>query len=507
MTGIREVVEGAEEAGPPAPGADKDFELELAALPRNDTGNAERFIARRGRDFLWVKDAGWYAWDDRRWDFAGAEVSVRLASDQVAEAMEHEAEAVEAEGAFPGEKPAQTEERIAKAFKWAVTSGNGTRLAAMRESAAAKLARRQDELDDRPFLFNAANCTLELGQPDADGKVDVVKRAHRRADLLTRCSPIAYDPAAAAAPVFRAFLDRFLPDKEVQTFLQSYLGYCLTGSIEEQCLVLMHGEGSNGKSTFVDLMAWILGDYSMLIPIGSLLLNDRKGGSEASPDLARLPGARLVRSSEPKQGATFDESLLKQLTSGEPIAVRHLNKGFFDFRPTFKLILSFNRRPNVRGDDDGIWRRLFMVPWKIKIKRDQADKKFIEKLKPEGAAILNWLLDGYRIWREKGLVVPEAVRAATDEYRQESDRLGNFLDATCMITGSDKDVESSHDLFTAFAAWCRENALDPMSQTAFGRRMSERPMITKIRHGTIRYQGIKLVERHLIGEKPPEGPL
>jgi len=488
---------------PPAPGTDPAFELELAALPRNDIGNAERFMRRRGHDFLWVKDAGWYAWDGKRWNFDGGEVAVRLAAHGVAEAMHEEAVALEKAGPLvdDDETPKQFEERIEKAFKWATGAGNSARLAAMRDEAAARLARRQEELDADPFVFNVANGTLELGQKDAEGGVAVRLRGHDRRDLITRISPVAYDPEASAAPQWRAFLDYFLPDREVQTFLQRYFGYCLTGSIAEQCLVLLHGEGSNGKSTLVDLMAWLLGDYAMLVPIQSLLMNDRKGGSEASPDLARLPGARLVRSSEPKQGATFDESLLKQLTSGEPIAVRHLNKGFFDFLPAFKLILSFNRRPTVRGDDDGIWRRLFMVPFERQIQRERTDKTFLAKLKAEGPAILNWVVDGYRLWRESGLVVPDAVRAATQDYRADSDRLGNFLTAACAVTGDPSDKVTAAEFYTAYAAWCKRNAVEPMSQNAVGRRLSERRKIIKVRVGSVHYQGVRLVDRTLLGEE------
>jgi len=235
------------------------------------------------------------------------------------------------------------------------------------------------------------------------------------------------------------------------------------------------------------------------------LANDRKSGSEATPDLARLPGARFVRSSEPKQGAVFDESLLKQLTGGEPITVRHLNKGFFDFSPAFKLVLSFNRKPTVRGTDDGIWRRLLMVPFDQQIPTDDVDKNFLALLKEEGPAILNWVLDGYRLWRESGLAIPDKVRDATEAYRADSDPLGNFLDGACVISGVQTDVATSAELFTAYCSWCRKNALEPINSTRFGRRMGERRGVTKIRSGTIRYAGIQLIDRSLLGGDDKKG--
>lgn len=484
----------------PEPGADRDFEERLASFARNDAGNAERLIARRGGEFIWLKDAGWFGWHEGHWSLGEGDVLVRLAALETARAMRFEANALFEAGALDGETPKKFKERIDRAHKWTVTSGNAGRLDAMIAWAAPRLRRAVEDLDADPFRFNVVNGTLVLGDI-AQGE-DVALVSHNPADLITRQSPVAYDETAAACPLWRGFLDYFLPDRTVQSFLQRWFGYCLTGSTGEQCLVLFHGQGRNGKSTCVDLMSWLMGDYAMGLPIASLLQNDRKGGSEASPDLARLPGARMVRAAEPKQGAAFDESLLKQLTGGEPMAVRHLNKGFFDFLPTFKLVLSFNRRPTVRGDDDGIWRRLLLVPWEVQLPADEVDKHFLDKLKEEAPAILNWVLDGYRMWREFGLQVPDAVKVATEDYRADSDPIGNFIAGACEIK---EGVEStSSQLFTAYNAWCRRNALEPISQTAFGRRLSERKGVKKIRSGTIRYQGIAVVDRGLLGEQTAE---
>src|SRR5690242_18058308 len=179
------------ERGPAEPGKDPEFERRLAAFPRNDLGNARRFIERRGEDFFWVKDAGWFAWDGKRWDLAGGEVAARLAAQEVAAAMRHEAAALEAAG--PAEDEGETqkafEERIAAAYKWATASGNATRLGAMLDTAAPQLVKRQQELDADHYLFNVANGTLVLGALGAGDIVKVEFREHRRDDLITRISP------------------------------------------------------------------------------------------------------------------------------------------------------------------------------------------------------------------------------------------------------------------------------------------------------------------------------
>jgi putative DNA primase/helicase len=496
-------VQSVELGIPPAPGTSEAFEYELAGLPCSDIGNAARFIRRRGHDFLWVKDAGWNGWNGKHWDHARGEIAVQLAAQDAAAAMVHEVAALEAAGAKPGEDEKAFADRIKSRFGWALRSGDRGRLSAMQELAAPQLMRRQEDLDAEPFLFNVDNGTLYLGDALEDGSTQVRLHGHDRADYLTRVSPVGYDPDATERPNWTSFLDLLLPSRNVQRYLQRFVGYCLTGATNEQCLVCFHGEGRNGKSTLIDLIAWLMGSYAASVPINSLLANDRRGGSDPTPDLARLPGMRMVRSSEPRQGSVLDESLIKQLTGGEPITVRHLNQGFFEFRPQFKLILTFNRRPTIRGDDDGIWRRLHLVPFDVQIPVDKVDREFLARLKTEGPAILNWALDGYRMWREEGLAVPEEVSAATGEYRAESDRLGGFLGAACEITGRHEDIVGAAELYTAYTAWCRRNAVEPMSQNSFGRRLGERRRISKARLGTIRYLGLKLVDRTLVAEAKP----
>ena len=186
--------------------------------------------------------------------------------------------------------------------------------------------------------------------------------------------------------------------------------YCPTGVTTEQKLVFNYGEGGNGKSVFIDLIAKMMGPYAVSLPFASLLRDDRKRGAEATPDLARLPGARLVRASEPEKGSRFAEATIKAITGGEEITVRHLNHGFFDFVPHFKLTLSGNHKPAIRGQDRGIWRRFLLVPWEVNVPDEQQDKDLPAKLWAERDGVLNWILDGVRIWLECGLVVPDRAR-------------------------------------------------------------------------------------------------
>ena len=509
---IRAAVEGAEVVDFPQQGGgdEDDFDRRLGLLPRNDIGNARRLMERFGIDLLHVKDVGWHVWDDSHWDREDGERQAHLRAQETVDALKDEAEALRDHGPLGDPPDDEAEAKAAQKewdkfvegrFAWAVASGNSGRVSAMLREAAPNITRRPEDLDANPFMLNVANGTLALRQADGGEAAggDLVLMPHQREHLITKISPAAFDPEAEAA-AFRRFLDQILPDREIQTFLQRWFGYCLTGDTSEQCLVLFHGTGANGKSTLVDIVKWILGDYAMTLPFASLLHDDRRRGSEATPDLARLPGARLVSAAEPEIGQRFSESLIKTLTGGEAITARHLQEGFFEFKPSFKLVLSFNTKPSVRGQDEGIWRRLLMVPFDVTIPYEQRDRHFDEKLRAEASGILNWMLDGLRLWFEGGLQIPEAVRAATAAYKTESDPLGQFLEmATQRKPGAHVQAKQ---LYSAYAHWCRENAVEPLSMTAVGLKLGDRGF-QKERMGVVFYKDLELLEEFQPRHEPP----
>ena len=508
---IRKAVEEAEVFQFPAQdgGDDDDLDLRLALYPKHDLGNGRRLMARFGADLLYVKDVGWHVWAESHWDRDDGERQAHLRAQDTVDAIKDEAEALQAHGPF-GDPPEDEDE--AKAFQkeweklvdgrfaWAVASGGSARISAMLREAAPNVSAKLEDLDADPFMLNVVNGTLALRQADSGkGGGDLALMPHQREHLITKISPAAYDPEAEAA-AFRRFLDQILPDREIQGFLQRWFGYCLTGDTSEQCLVLCHGVGANGKSTLVDTVKWILGDYAMTLPFASLLHDDRRRGSEPTPDLARLPGARLVSAAEPEIGQRFSESLIKTLTGGEPITARHLQQDFFEFAPSFKLVLSFNTKPSVRGQDEGIWRRLLMVPFDVIVPKERRDRDLAQKLRGESSGILNWMLDGLRLWFEGGLQIPEAVRAATAAYKSESDPLGQFLEmATQRKPGAHVQAKQ---LYTAYTHWCKENAVEPLSMTAVGRKLGDRGF-EKDRIGVVYYKDLELLEEFKPNNEPP----
>lgn len=500
-TGIAAIAAAVAEAEAPVD------ELKLALEPRNDIGNARRLIARHGQDMIYVDGTEWLIWDGRRWSAQGGEPEAMKRAHLVADAMAGEVKALDAEfkrlRADPPEgfSPGEWLKRIEDHGKWRGSSGNAAKVDAMLRTAMPYRRRLARELDDRPFLLNVANGTLELptelttgedGLPElVDGEIKL--RPHRHDDLITRICNVVYDPAARC-PQWLTFLDQIVPDKDTQVFLQTWFGYVLTGDISEQQLVMAHGAGANGKSTLLDVIKYIMGDYAIVLPIETFLSDEKRRGGDATPDLARVPGARLITASEPEGARALSESMTKQVTGGEEMTARNLHQPFFEFMPCFKLVLAFNKKPRVRGQDEGIWRRILLVPFLEFIQKNKRDKMLPKRLKLEAAGILNWMLDGYLIWRERGLVAPESVLHATDEYRSESDTVGEFMR---VVTRREKGQKvQANRLFDIFTKWAGINGLQPTSRTAFGRRLSDLHY-EKEKVGVYFYTDLALVEEEI----------
>jgi putative DNA primase/helicase len=313
---------------------------------------------------------------------------------------------------------------------------------------------------------------------------------HRREDLITKLAPVEYDPEAAA-PTWAAFLERVLPD-EVRAFFQRAAGYSLTGDTSEQVMFINHGPGANGKSTAQEAIAAALGDYALRTPT-EMLLAKRAGG--IPNDIARLKGARFAAASETEEGRRLAESLVKDLTGQDTISARFMRAEWFDFRPTHKLWLSTNHKPEVRGTDEAIWRRIRLVPWTQTIPPAEQDKKLLAKLRKELPGILAWLVRGCLMWQREGLRPPDEVRKATGRYRAEMDVLAAFIDEECIV--AERATATAKALYAAYKAWCDENGERPESQRRFGGRLKERGfdsarMTTGARKGAVEWRGIGL---------------
>lgn len=474
----------------------------LFNFPKNDMGNGARLRERHGHDLIYTEEAGWYGWTKSKWSLENGAALAVIQSHRTVRAMSGEMIAMSSNGMMPGEEAEDFQKRLKNFRSFIQKSGDMPRVNGALQAAAPYLTKKISDLDGLPTLITLKNGTLNLqAEPDpeseSEDKVRLLK--HDRKHLITREATASYRPEAKCE-AFMKFMAEVLPDEETRLFLQRWLGYSLSGLTREQYVVMFYGHGSNGKSTLMDLINRIFGDYALTLPFESLLKNDNKRGSEASPDLARLPGARIVTAAEPETGAQFSESMLKQLTGGEKMVVRHLNKGFFEFHPQFKLILSFNNKPRIRGQDDGIWRRVLLVPFNQKFVSAEKlndnpgaklkDPALADKLREETDGIMNWLLDGWRDYLDKGLRIPDVVKMATDQYRSESDPVGEFIGE--FTTHAPSYEVLSSELYTAYKAYCKQVGMKEWSIRAFGDRVTEMVINKEKRGGYIYYLGLML---------------
>jgi putative DNA primase/helicase len=437
-----------------------------------DLGNAERMVRQHGGRIRWCEEwRRWLIWDQVRWAVDRECRITRLAA-QTARSIY--GELINANG---------DKNEI---FKHARRSESRERINAMVDLSRSQegVSILSERLDSHPMLLACRNGTVDL----QTGKLQPT-----RADYyITRLAPVEYD-SQAQCPRWLQFLDRIMEgDQEMVQFLQRAVGYSLTGRCTERCFFLLWGVGKNGKSTFVETIHSLLGDYALRTPTATLMAQRyEQSGSQASPDVARLKGSRFVSAAESEAGQRLSESKIKDLTGQDTISARHLFGDLFDFRPEFKLWLSTNHKPIIRGTDDAIWDRVKLIPFAVRIPPEEQDPHLGERLRVELPGILQWAIQGCLKWQDRGLQFPKKIEAAVEAYREEMDVLKEFIDDRCVI---DSTTEiSNSDLYKAYRKYCEERAQSVMAHRTFTQRMSERGFNQIRKHRGRIWLGIRLL--------------
>jgi putative DNA primase/helicase len=334
------------------------------------------------------------------------------------------------------------------------------------------------ELDTNNYYFNVDKYTLNL-------KTMRVMEPNQK-HLITKKSNFIFEKGTDC-PTWNLFLMQiFNKDLQLIRFIQKAMGYALSGDVSEQCLFILWGTGANGKSTFLNVMLELFGDYATSTGIETFM----KKNSEQSNDLARLKGLRLVTTSEIEQGRQISESLIKVVTGEDALTARFLYGEYFSFKPTFKIFMATNHKPKIRGADNGIWRRIKMIPFTVTIPPEQRDKNLTAKLIAENSGILNWLLKGYAMWKKEGLEEPDAVREANEEYRMDMDSVGTFVSDCLELDASLKWRLPTNMLYQTYVKWCSRNNERVMSQKWLGMRMSEKGFKRVITGGLRQWCGL-----------------
>jgi putative DNA primase/helicase len=454
---------------------------DCAEEPLNDVGNGARMRRHFGADLVFVARVGWFVWDGKVWRADKDQMAVRRRAQKMGPLISQEVRFIEGSPMLSdADREKQKAERIGQRLRHAKNAGNSGPITNMMAESTTGLSREIDEMDAPPLMVNCLSGVLAFSVwSDPESGASKVARMdllpHARDHLLTKMMPVEYEPLAGC-PRFDAFLQRIQPNREIREFLARVFGLAMTALTGDQMLCFFYGNGANGKSVLIDLIARILGDYAATAKIESLTGTNRRGGGDATPDLVPLIGARFVRASEPDEGVKWQEGLIKDLTGGEPILVRALHSDFVSVRPQFKLIISGNHKPDIRGTDDGIWRRLKLVPFEETIPvGERTPKNELDAiLFAEAPGVLNWMCRGLLDYLEGGLQEPDMVRLATAEFREESDPYGTFLEDACVVSGDPGDSLLARDMVQAFNFWRYQRGEGPFGETTIAKKIKHR---------------------------------
>jgi putative DNA primase/helicase len=431
--------------------SDADLTKELAELGEDDIGNAKRFVHRFGHKVIFSMTRGFMVFDGKRYRPKADLLCVELGKEVVTK--------IAAEASSIADSKA-----AAARASFADRSRSHVAIQRMLELAKGPLFVDDKALDADPWLLNTETYTIDLrtGQ----------YHRHDARDLLTMLAPVKAKPNSAC-PNFTRFINRITGgDAELAAYIQKAIGYSLTGITSAQVLFFVYGKsGNNGKSTLVNLIRAMLGDYGAHTPTETLLT---KNYDNAIPvDLARLEGKRMVTAIESNVNRQLDEAKIKGMTGGEPITARLLYQNPSEFTPQFKLWFVANDRPHVRATDDAIWRRIRVIPLNVKIPANEVDPDLPDKLKAELPGILSWAIRGALAWQRDGLDEPESVVAASAGWRKSVDHVRRFATEN-LITGCNLDeIIPAGELHSRFKTWCVKHGESPMSAGRLKARLEE----------------------------------
>ena len=435
---------------------DRDVAVDFNSLERSDSGNAEAFAAT-------YRDRLRYDWARRRWYIFDSHT---FRSDDTGLVGCCAKKVVRARSKAATEIESGIERR--HALQWALKSESRERRQALLDLARSEPLLRDTgkHWDEDRYLLGTPNGVIDLRTGEhRPGRVD---------DRITLRTGVEFN-SEALCPRWERFIDEVTSGDHARArFLQCAVGYSVTGVLSEQVFLMMTGDGANGKTTFLDTVRMVMGDYAYAAPITTFVGR----GSAVGEDLAALAGRRLVIAAEPRRNATLNEGRLKSLVGGDRQNARHLYGHPFQFDPQCTIWLAVNEKPRAADSSRGFWRKVLIVPFESTFTGSGADKGLKDTLQVEAAGILNWIVAGCFDWQQSGLKQPDSVTAATDEYERESDPLTEFID-DCLTFDDASAWTGASTLYAEYRRWCDQQGIadkspERITQHAFGRAMGRR---------------------------------
>lgn len=440
-----------------------------------DTGNAQRFHDKyKGQVRYSYNRKRWYYWTGKRWQLDDVG-NIKVLADDILNDMRKDAYNCD-------------DEDVQKVLiKWANRTANSNGKEAMIKEAQhlGDIPVLPDQMDSYSDYINCQNGIVNL----RNGELI----PHSPEFMMTKITNCEYDVTGRKPERWLQFLEEITGgDVELQRYLQKCIGYSLTGLTVEHCCFFLYGMGNNGKSTFIDTIANMLGDYASNAQPDTIMM--RKGDGGANSDIARLKSARLVTCAEPTEGVRLNEGLVKQLTGGDKVTCRYLYGDEFEYEPEFKIWVATNHKPVVRGTDNGIWRRLRLIPFEYVVPADKVDKNLKYKLGAEMPQILRWAVEGCIAYKQEGLGLPQCVRQATNDYKAEMDIIATFMDENVEITNNQDDTMSAMQLYDIYKAWAKSNNEYEMKSKKFFMEIGQKLPYKKRTGAGIFYCGFVLTQ-------------
>lgn len=454
---------------------------EGSATATSDLSNAYRIKTTYGDDLIAVDGIGWHVWQEGGpWRYDPPAV-YRLAF-QLGKIISAEAEAMQSWVDDPtvagGDEAARRLDVQRNRQRWAKASESRAAINSALMLLENLLPCRADSLDADAMLVGCPSGVIDLAT--------CAVRAHLRADKITKTIACDYDPSARAPSWERFVSEIFAGDLELISYVQTLCGYILSGNRGHHLLPVFYGTGANGKSTFLSTLQALLGDYAGAAPPGMLMA---RVYDQHPTELTTLQGKRLIVASETGEGGRLAEQKVKALTGGDRISARRISGNYYEFNSTHVIILATNHKPRVIGQDEGIWRRLKLVPFQVTVPPEQRDPELPQKLLKELPGILSWVVQGWQMYQRDGFREPAAVKLATSEYRSDSDHIGTFISEKCLVGPEHTCTISA--LFQAYSAWCMTAGEHPLSQRTFSQRLRDRGEFEQVRTMHARqWQGI-----------------
>jgi P4 family phage/plasmid primase-like protien len=442
-----------------------------------DMGNAERFIRQHGDTVRYnAKRKMWLIWQGTHWAWDDGVLILKKAQETV--------KSVYAEAA------AQNDFKARQVLAtWAKSSESNMRISAMLSQAKAHVTVEIADLDRDGLLYNCLNGTIDL----RTGQL----REPRQEDLITVCVPIRYDPDAQC-PKWDWFMDFItVGDTELKRYLKRAVGYTITGETKEQVFFDCYGkEGLNGKTTFLNIVGSLAGDYGRSVPIDLFLHNNRSNAAQGHTEsLANVQGKRFIMPSELEIRARLAMGLLKTLTGQDKdVAASHKGEKEINFKPICKIWIFGNHKPIVTDTGNSFWRRLKLIPFNNAIDEDKKDKNLPDDLQRELSGVLNWAISGCLEWQqENGFGECKLIISATQKYREESDELKAFIDDAAEIDRENEDYFTTKKaLKEAYGQWCEENGRYPLRSSEFIEQLRAKGIIEGKRNNQRGWLGIKI---------------